>query len=162
MGNIDKTTGQITCVGRLHSGIGKTLTGTVGRDEVLQHRHTLLEVRQNRVLNDLVTLGTCLLRFSHQTANTRELLNLILRTTGTRVEHHEHSVKSLVCLSHLLKQDITNIIVNVRPSINNLIITLVVGDKAHIIVVSNLTNLVITLLDQIGFFFRDDDIIEIE
>ena len=52
MGHINKTTGQVTSVSSLQSGISQTLTGTVGGDEVLQHRQTLLEVRQNRVLDD--------------------------------------------------------------------------------------------------------------
>ena len=42
--DVDETTCQVTGVGRLHGGVGQTLTGTVGRDEVLQHGHTLLEV----------------------------------------------------------------------------------------------------------------------
>ena len=35
--HVDQTTGKVTGVGSLHSGIGKTLTGTVGSDEVLEH-----------------------------------------------------------------------------------------------------------------------------
>ena len=35
--NVDKTTGQISRVGSLQRRIGQTLTGTVRRDEVLQH-----------------------------------------------------------------------------------------------------------------------------
>ena len=37
MRNVYKTTGEVTCIGSLHSGIGKTLTRTVGSDKVLQH-----------------------------------------------------------------------------------------------------------------------------
>ena len=48
---IDETTCEVTGIGRLQSGIGKTLTGTVRRDEVLQHRHTFFKVRDNRVLD---------------------------------------------------------------------------------------------------------------
>ena len=49
-----------------------------------------------------------------------------------------------------------------RPGIDNLIVTLVIGDESHVIVVSNLTNLLITLLDQVGLLLRDDDIVEVE
>ncbi len=42
--DIHQTTRQITGVGRLKGGISKTLTGTVGGDEVLQHGHTFLKV----------------------------------------------------------------------------------------------------------------------
>ncbi len=82
MGNVDKTAGKITCVGCLQGGVGKTLTGTVGRDEVFEHRQTLLEVRKNRVLDYLTTFGTTLLRLGHKTTHTGELTNLVLRTTG--------------------------------------------------------------------------------
>ena len=70
MRDVDETAGQVTSVSSLHSGISQTLTGTVGRDEVLQHGHALLEVRQNGILNNLVSLGTGLLRLSHQTTDT--------------------------------------------------------------------------------------------
>ena len=162
MRHVYQTTGQVTGVGRLHGGIGKTLTGTVGRDEVLQHRHTLLEVRQNWVLNNLVSFGTCLLRLSHQTTDTRKLFDLVLTTTGTRVQHHEYGVEALVGLSHLLQQDVTDIIVDVRPGIDDLIITLIVGNESHVIVVGNLTYLLITFLDQISLLLRDDNVIEVE
>ena len=49
-----------------------------------------------------------------------------------------------------------------RPGIDNLIVTLVVGDESHVIVISNLTNLLITLLDQVGLLLRNDDIVEVE
>ena len=64
--HINQTTGQITGVGGLQSRVGQTLSGTVGGDEVLQHRQTLLEVGQNRVLDDLTALGTALLRLCHK------------------------------------------------------------------------------------------------
>ena len=44
MRNVNETTGQVTGIGCLHRGVGKTLTGTVGRDEVLKHAHAFLEV----------------------------------------------------------------------------------------------------------------------
>ncbi len=83
VGHVDETTCEVTGVGSLEGGIGKTLTGTVGRDEVLKHRQTLLEVRKNRVLDDLTTFGTALLRFRHKTTHTGELTDLVLRTTRT-------------------------------------------------------------------------------
>ena len=49
-----------------------------------------------------------------------------------------------------------------RPGIDHLIVTLVVGNESHIIVVSNLTDFLITLGNQLGLLLRDDDIIEVE
>ena len=82
--HIHKTTGQVTSVGGLQSGIGKTLAGTVSRDKVLKHRQTFLEVGKNWVLDNLVTtFNTTLLWLSHQTTHTRKLTNLVTRATGT-------------------------------------------------------------------------------
>ena len=144
MRNVYKTTGEVTSIGCLHCGISKTFTGTVRSDKVLQHRHTLLKVGKDRVFNDLRTFSTSLLRLSHQTTHTRQLLNLILRTTGSGIKHHIHSVESLVCLGHFLHQDITQVGVNVSPSINNLVVTLLVGNETHIIVVGDFLNLLLT------------------
>ena len=46
---------QVTGIGCFQRRIGQTLTGTVRRDEVFEHRKTLLEVRENRVFDDLLT-----------------------------------------------------------------------------------------------------------
>ena len=69
--DVNKTTGKVTGVGGLQGGIGKTLAGTVGRDKVLEHRQTFLEVGKNGVLDGLATVfNTRFLRLSHQTTQT--------------------------------------------------------------------------------------------
>ena len=66
VGHVDETACEITGIGGLQSGVGKTLAGTVRRDEVLQHRQTLLEVSKDGVLDNLLsTLDTRLLRLGH-------------------------------------------------------------------------------------------------
>ena len=102
MRNVNQTTSQVSGIGSLQRGIGKTLTSTVGRDKVFQHRKTFLKVRKNRVFNNLCTLSTSFLRFSHQTTHTRQLTDLFLRTTGTRIQHHKYRVKSLVVVLNSL------------------------------------------------------------
>ena len=49
-----------------------------------------------------------------------------------------------------------------RPGIDDLIVTLVVGNETHVVVVGNLLYLSITLLDEFCLLLRDDDIIEVE
>ncbi len=160
--DVNETTRQVTGVGRLHGGVGQTLTGTVGRDEVLQHRHTLLEVRENRVLNGTASLSTGLLRLGHQTTHTGELTNLVLRTTGTGVEHHEYGVESLVGLGHLLHQHGAEVIINMCPCIDNLVVTLGIGNEAHVVVLSNLAYLLVTLLNEVLLGLRNDDVVKVE
>ncbi len=88
--HVDKTACEVTGVGGFQCRVGKTLTRTVGRDEVFEHRQTFLEVCQNRVFDDLASFGTGLLGFRHKTTHACKLTDLVFRTTGTRVEHHEH------------------------------------------------------------------------
>ena len=162
MRNVNKTTSQVTSIGSLHSGIRKTLTGTMRSDKVLQHRHTLLKVRKDRVLNDLRTFCTSLLRLSHQTTHTRQLLNLILRTTGSGIKHHVYSVESLVSFSHLLHQDVTQVGIYVSPCIDNLVVTLLVGDETHVIVVGDFLNLLATTLNDSLLLWWDNDITKVK
>ena len=77
MGNIDKAARQVSGIGRLHGRIGQTLAGTVRRNEVFEHGHSLFEVGKDWVLDDLLTLGTGFLRLGHQSAHTRKLLDLV-------------------------------------------------------------------------------------
>jgi hypothetical protein len=51
LGNVYQTTRQVTGVGRFQGRIGQTLTGTVGRDEVLQYGKTIYKVGEDRVFN---------------------------------------------------------------------------------------------------------------
>ena len=160
--NIDKTTSKVSSIGSLHSGVRQTFTCTVRSDEVFKHRHSFLEVRKNWVFNNLSTFSTCFLRFSHKTTNTRELLNLVFRTTGSRVEHHEYRIETLIGFGHFLQKDITNIVVYVSPCINYLIVTLVVGDETHVIVVHDFLNLTVTLLYKVLLLWWNDDVVEVE
>ena len=162
MRNVNETTCQVSSIGSLHSRIGKTLTSTVRSNKVLQHRHTLLKVRDNWVLNNLSTFSTSLLWLSHKTTHTSKLCNLISRTTGTRVKHHVYSVETLVSLCHVLHNSLLKIIVYVCPRINYLIITLLISDETHFIVSLHLVNLILTLTYDICLLNWHDDIIEVE
>ena len=125
--NVHQTASQITGICRLQSRIGKTLTSTMGTDEVLEHRHTLLEVGENRVLNIRTSITTTgFLGFCHQTTNTRQLLNLSLRTTSTGVHHHIHSIEALIGLLHLLHQHSGKVVIHFVPYTDDLIISVVI------------------------------------
>ena len=109
-----------------------------------------------------MSLCSCLLRFSHQTTHTRELLNLVLRTTSSRIKHHVDSVKTLVVFGHLFHEDITQLIIHMSPSINHLIVTLGVGNESHFIVSFDLVDFILSLLHYSHFTFRNDNIIKVE
>ena len=162
VGHVDQTAGQITGVGGLQGGIGQTLSGTVGRDEILEHTQALLEVRQNRVLDDLAAFGAALLGLGHKAAHTRELTDLVFRTTGARVEHHEHRVEAFLVGADLLHQSVGQAGVDMCPDIDYLVIALVVGYETHRMVLENLLNLLVAFAHIFFFLLRDEHVAEVE
>ena len=160
---VNKTTGQITGIGSLQSGIGKTLTGTVGRNEVLQHAHAFLEVSKHRVFDR----GTCVgrsgfLRFTHQATDTSQLLDLLFVTTRTRIHHHIYGVESLVGLLHVFHQDVCNLVVDTTPCVNDLVVTLVVGHLTEVIALGDSLDFCITFGDKVSTLLRNKDVVEVE
>ena len=161
--HIDKTASEVTGIGRLQGGIGKTLAGTVGRDEVLQHAQALFEVGENWVLDNLVAaFDARLLRLGHKATHTRELAYLVLRTTGARVEHHVDRVEALLVGADLLHQRVGELGVDVGPYINHLVVALVVGDETHVVVVHHFLYLGVAFLDVGLLFGWNEHIVEVE
>ena len=160
---IDQTTGQITGIGSLQSGIGKTLTGTVGRDEVLQHGHSLFEVCEDRVLDIGTGVGrTGLQRLTHDTTDTCQLFDLLLVTTSTGIHHHVNGVKALVSTLHMIHQNRGHLAVDLLPSINYLTVTLIIGNLTFVIEFGNLIHDLVTLINEGFLLLRDKNIIEVE
>ena len=162
MRNIYQTTSQISGIGSLQCGIGQTFTGTVGRDKILQYGKSFFKVRQNRVFDDLATFGTCFLRLSHQTTHTGKLTNLLFRTTGTGIKHHVHRIETLIIRRNCLHQNVRQLRVNMCPDINHLIVTFVIGNETHVIVIDHLLNFIVTSLNKCLFLFWNDNITQVE
>ena len=146
MSHIDQTTGEVTSISGLEGGVSQTLTGTVSGDEILEHGHAFLEIGEDRILDNLGTLGTCLLRLCHKATHTGQLGNLVSTTTGSGVKHHEYRVKALVGLGHLLHEGLLKVGIDVSPGIDNLIVTLGIGNETHGVVSCNLLYLVMATL----------------
>ena len=80
--DVDEAAGEVTGVRGFQSGVGKTLSCAVGRDEVLEHGQTFAEVRLDWAFNDLAdTTGELLLRLRHQSTHAGELTDLVTRST---------------------------------------------------------------------------------
>ena len=160
---VHQTTREVTGISRFKRGIRHTLTGTVGRDEVLQHGEAFLKVRKNRVFNSLTSAnGTGLLRFSHQATHTCELANLLCTTTGSGVHHHEDGVEALVSLFHRLHQGFRNLIGNRGPSINDAVITTIIGNNTGIVRLGDFLYFSITIGNYFVLISRNQDIIQVE
>ena len=131
VGHVDETTGEVTSVSSFKSGIGKTFTSTVGRDEVLKHGEAFFKVGDNGVLDDFVAGSTSFLRFCHQSAHTGELTNLFFTTTGTGIVHHVDGVEALVVGFELFHEGFGEAVVGSGPDVDDVVVSLVVGDKTH-------------------------------
>ena len=160
-GDIDETTGQVTGVGGLECRIGESLAGTVGGDEVVEYGETLLEVGQDRILHRLSALTTAD-RLGHQTTDTGELLDLIGRSTCTGVHHHVDGIEAVLVLLELLHEHLGDLVIDVGPDVDDLIVTLVVGDDTEIEVIHDLLDLAEAIGDDLLLLLRYNDVGEVE
>ena len=140
LGDVDQTAGHVTGVSGLQSGIGQTLTGTVGGNEVLKHAQTLTEVGGNGALDNL-TGG-----LGHKTTHTGELLNLSLVTTSTGVHHHVERAghgRAFVVFQ-LGVEFLLDSIRRRGPDVHHLFIAFAVGDKTFLILLGHLGHLIVS------------------
>ncbi|MPL98794.1 hypothetical protein SDC9_45003 [bioreactor metagenome] len=147
--DVDETTGQVARVRGLQRGVGQTLTGAVGRVEVLEHGQAFLEVRDDRRLDDLARgLG-------HQAAHPAELLHLRRRTTRTGVRHHVDRVRFLLHARvidanggdflHHLAGDFVRAL---RPGIDHLVVLFALSDQAVHVLLLEFLHLIADAVDD--------------
>ncbi len=127
--HVDETPRQIAGVRGLERRIGETLPRAVRRDEVLEHRQPLAEVRLDRALDDFAdTARQLLLRLGHQPAHTGKLPDLIARTAAAGVEHHEHRIEAALRLPHRRDHGLGDVVVRVRPGVDHFVVALTERD----------------------------------
>ena len=113
---------QISRVGCSQRGIGQTLAGSVCGDEILQYVQTLTEVRLDGQLDRMTG------RIRHQPSHTRQLLDLLIGTAGSRVCHHE----DVVVLIQTREQVVRELIIGILPDLDDLLVALLVRDEAAV------------------------------
>ena len=106
MGDVDEATGQVARVGRPQRGVGQTLASAVGREEVLQNRQALAEVRADRDVNDPA------FRIEHESAHTGHLADLVHVSLRARVRHHVDGVLGAEPLADVALQLVTGTVPN--------------------------------------------------
>ena len=154
--HVDETTRQVARVRGLERGIGQTLTSAVRRDEVLEHRQAFAEVRLDRLLDDFARgLG-------HQAAHAGQLANLLLRASRTRVGHDVDRVELpfLVAAFHFVEHRVGDLLGDVRPHGDDLVVALAVGDRAFEVLLLDLDDLVARLLGQDRLVLRNDQVLD--
>ena len=154
--HVDQSTREVTGVGRLECRVGQTLTGSVRRREVLEHRQPFTEVRLDRVFDDFAdTTRELLLRLGHEAAHACQLTDLVARATRARVEHHEHGIEAALRFAHGLDHGVSDVGVRVRPRIDDLIVALTVRDVARGVGALEALHALRRFLEQRFLFLRD-------
>ncbi len=156
LGHISQLASQVACVSGLEGSISQSLTGTVGRGEVLQHPEALTEVGLDGRLDDLAR------RLGHQAAHAAQLTNLVHGTTRTRV-HHAPDRVYIACLlvevlgqhSHQVEADL---LPGVSPQVDDLEVTLALSNHTPVVGLFNLVDLVLGLFQHNRLGVGDTDI----
>ena len=133
--HVDEAAGEVTRVRRLERRVGKAFTGAVGRVEVFENRQPLLEVGDDRRLDDLAR------RLGHQAAHAGKLAHLLLGAAGAGVRHHVDGVDRLFAARLLVVLDgrdavhhfLGDAVRALRPGIDDLVVFLHLRDEAVII-----------------------------
>ena len=148
--HVDQTAGQVPRVGRTQRGVGQTLAGAVRGDEVLENGQALAEVRLDRAVDDLA------LRVRHQASHAGQLADLLDVPAGSRVRHHVDGVELVEVGGHRL----SDVLVRGRPHVDDLTVTLVLGDEAAVVLLLDAGDLLVARGEQAGLLVRDLDVVD--
>ena len=153
--HVDQAASQVARVGGLQCRIGQALARAVGRDEVFQHRQAFAEVGLDRLLDDFAR------RLRHQAAHTRQLANLLLRTTRAGVGEDVNGIELafLIPLFHFAEHGVRNLLGDVRPHGDDLVVALAVGDCAFEVLLFDLDHFVVGVLRQQRLVLRNDQVL---
>ena len=129
--HVHQTTGQVTRVGGAKRGVGQTLTGTVGVDEVLQHRQPLAERGLDRPRDELT------LRVGHQTLHAGQRAGLGEVTRGARI----HDRDDRVVIGVVRPQRLADLFGGLLPQLDEGVVALLMVQGAALVLA----------LDAVGF-----------
>ena len=149
LGDVDEAPGQVARVRRAQRRVGKSLSGAVGGDEVLEDREALHEVGLDRPLDDFA------FRIRHQAAHAGELADLFERAAGARVGHHEDRVQLVEVVLHRLR-DLVGGPVPVR---GDRLVALLGGDVAVVVLALDRGRLLLVAIEDLRLARRRDDVV---
>ncbi len=132
----------------------------MGRVEIFKDGQALLEVRDDRRLDDLAR------RLGHEAAHPGKLLDLRLRTTGAGVRHHVDRVQvglaSVVELRSgrdFLHHGAGDLVAATGPGIDHLIVLFLLGDQAVLVLLLIVLHERAGFLDQSFLGLRNDHVV---
>ncbi len=148
LGDVDHSAGQVTGVRGTERGVGQTLSRAVCRHEVLQNVQAFAEVRLDGQLDR--TAG----RIRHQSAHSRELLDLLFAASRAAVRHHV----DVVVLVQAAHQDLLELFVDLVPGLDDRSVSLLVGELALEVAHLDLVDGVLRALQQVLLLRRNGDV----
>ena len=140
-----QTSGQITRVGGSQRGIGKSLTGASGRNEVFQNVKAFTVVSPDWHFDGRTG------RVGDKSTHSGELTDLVLRTTRSGVRHHV----DVVVLIEVVVQRGTNIFGSLVPDADELCLSLGIGNKAAVELLVQLCNLSVSVCEDLSLLRRN-------
>ena len=84
----------------------------------------------------------------HKTAHTAELLNLLSGAACSGIQHHIYGIEALLVGRNLSGNYSGELIVDAGPKVDDLVVALVVGNKAHREVVLDFSHLLVAFFDK--------------
>ena len=123
----------------------------MGGDEILQHGKTFTEVRSNRTFDNLTG------RLGHQSTHTRELLDLVLVTSGSGINHHEEWICLFLAFVELefAVKGVGDVVTGTGPNIDDFLVALAVGDHTIAILLVDGLDIGVSGLEFSRLFFRN-------
>ena len=156
MRDIHEPPREVAGIGRLERGVRQAFARPVRRDEVLQHRQPLAEVRRDRGFDDLAR------GLRHEATHAGQLPNLLFAAPGTRVRHDEDGVEAapgMIQLLHFLEHRVRDLLRHVRPDRDDLVVAFAVRDGPFEVLLLDLDDLLASLLDQCTLLARNNQIV---
>ena len=147
--DVDEAPRQVARVGGAQRRVGEALSGTVGRDEVLEHRQALHEVGLDRPLDDLA------LRIRHQAAHAGELAQLRERAAGAGVGHHVDRVQLVEVVDHRVR----DLVGRLGPDRRDLLVALRLGDEPLVVGILDARDALLEAGEDLLLVRRDDDVV---
>ncbi len=163
--HVDQTAGQVTRVRGLQRRVGQTLSGTVGRDEVLKHVQAFTEVRRDGRLDDGAV------RLGHQAAHAGQLADLGRATAGTGVGHHVNRVERFLIdflafavdgllLGQLRHHDLADFVAGLAPDVHDLVVALASGHQTGDVLLLDLLDFLLGALDQLVLLLGHQHVVD--
>ena len=147
--DIDEAAGEVAAIGGAQGGVGQPLAGTVGGDEVLQHREPLAERRTDGELDNAAGGVT------HEAPHSGHLGDLADVALGTADGHEVHTT----VFAEPILDDVLDAVCGLPPDGHRLVVPLLVGDEPQVVLLIDLGDVSIGLSQELLLLSGDFEVV---